>query len=152
MFQFAGLASLAYVFNQRSPGFARRGFPIRKSTDELASNCPWLIAGSYVLLRLSVPRHPPHALNSLAETLEYPQALASPQKMSKIRILRHFIRKAIILWLPLAFNCQRTCHPPHSMGARRLMHRPTGAIQLALVEMIGLEPTTSGLQSRRSPS
>ena len=57
----------AYVFSRRSPGLARRGFPIRKSTGKLASSKPWLIAGSYVLLRLSVPRHPPHALTSLVK-------------------------------------------------------------------------------------
>ena len=67
MFQFPGLASLTYEFSQRSPGFARRGFPIRRSTGSLHSSKPWLIAGSYVLHRLSVPRHPPHALNSLVK-------------------------------------------------------------------------------------
>ena len=35
----------------------------------LASNNPWLIAGSYVLHRLLVPRHSPYALSSLAKTL-----------------------------------------------------------------------------------
>ena len=45
------------------------GFPIRKSPDRsLVADSPGLIAGSYVLLRLLVPRHPPCALNNLATT------------------------------------------------------------------------------------
>jgi len=71
MFQFPGFASLTYVFSQGSPGFARRGCPIRRSTGKLASSKPWLIAGSYVLHRLSVPRHPPHALTSLVKKLTW---------------------------------------------------------------------------------
>src|SRR6202161_4389628 len=42
------------------------GFPIRKSPDRsLVADSPGLIAASYVLLRLLVPRHPPCALNNL---------------------------------------------------------------------------------------
>src|ERR1700761_7558370 len=45
------------------------GFPIRKSPDQsLVADSPGLIAGSYVLHRLLVPRHPPCALNNLATT------------------------------------------------------------------------------------
>src|SRR5580704_15156982 len=45
------------------------GFPIRTSRDRcLVTDSPGLIAGSYVLLRLLVPRHPPCALINLATT------------------------------------------------------------------------------------
>ena len=45
------------------------GFPIRTSPDlSLVADSPGLIAGSYVLLRLLVPRHPPCALINLATT------------------------------------------------------------------------------------
>src|SRR5215469_12528164 len=45
------------------------GFPIRKSPDlSLVADSPGLIAGSNVLLRLLVPRHPPCALINLATT------------------------------------------------------------------------------------
>ena len=41
------------------------GFPIQKSTDRsLFASSPWLIAGYNVFHRLSMPRHPPYALNS----------------------------------------------------------------------------------------
>src|SRR3954468_21765347 len=43
------------------------GFPIRKSSDQSSvDSSPRLIAASYVLHRLLVPRHPPCALNNLA--------------------------------------------------------------------------------------
>ena len=47
--------------------YAQSGCPIRKSSDRcLVADSPRLIAGSYVLLRLLVPRHPPCALINLA--------------------------------------------------------------------------------------
>ena len=71
MFQFPGLASTTYSFSRGSPGLTRRGCPIRRSAGKLASSKPRLIAGSYVLHRLSVPRHPPHALTSLVKNLTW---------------------------------------------------------------------------------
>ena len=47
------------------------GFPIRKSPDHsLVADSPGLIAGSNVLHRLLVPRHPPCALINLATTID----------------------------------------------------------------------------------
>ncbi len=44
----------------------RVGFPIQKSPDQsLFASSPKLIAGYHVFLRLSSPRHPPHALSHL---------------------------------------------------------------------------------------
>ncbi len=49
--------------------YAQSGCPIRKSSDRcLVADSPRLIAGSYVLLRLLVPRHSPCALINLATT------------------------------------------------------------------------------------
>src|SRR5262249_14383335 len=49
--------------------YAQSGFPIRRSPDRsLVADSPGLIAGSYVLHRLLVPRHPPCALTNLANT------------------------------------------------------------------------------------
>ena len=42
------------------------GFPIRTSPDQSSfASSPKLFAGYHVLLRLSLPRHPPHALSHL---------------------------------------------------------------------------------------
>lgn len=105
MFQFPGFASPTYAFSRGSPGFARRGFPIRKSTDTLASSKPWLIAGSYVLHRLSVPRHPPHALNSLVKKTIDQVAL---KRATRIVSFKDTARCIICLSTTLAFNCQRS--------------------------------------------
>src|SRR5208283_1205442 len=65
---FTSLSSLtpAYEFSGVFPGFAREGFPIRRSPVKNACNgSPKLIAVGHVLHRLSLPRHPPCALSSL---------------------------------------------------------------------------------------
>ena len=50
-----------------------RGSPIRKSSDQRSvDSSPRLIAASYVLHRLLVPRHPPCALNNLATQKSHP--------------------------------------------------------------------------------
>jgi hypothetical protein len=66
MFQFAGFASPTYGFSWRYR--LRGGLPhseIPGST--IARISPGLIAACYVLHRLSVPRHPPDALNYALE-------------------------------------------------------------------------------------
>ncbi len=71
MFQFAGFASPPYGFRRR---YRRSGglphSEIRGS--KVARTSPRLIAACYVLHRLSVPRHPPNALEALASTLAEP--------------------------------------------------------------------------------
>ena len=62
MFQFSRFAP-RLLFIQRRVTSKRPGFPIRKSADQSPfAGSPQLIAGCRVLLRLSSPRHPPHAL------------------------------------------------------------------------------------------
>ncbi len=70
MFHFPTLPPPALCVQAGATGhYALPGFPIRKSPDQsLVADSPGLIAGSYVLLRLLVPRHPPCALNNLATT------------------------------------------------------------------------------------
>ena len=69
MFQFAGFASPRHGFTWRYP--KRGGLPhseIPGST--VARTSPGLFAACHVLHRLSVPRHPPDALTSLAPLQE----------------------------------------------------------------------------------
>jgi hypothetical protein len=70
MFHFPTLPPPALCVQAGAMGhYAPSGFPIRKSPDQsLVADSPGLIAGSYVLHRLLVPRHPPCALNNLANT------------------------------------------------------------------------------------
>ena len=72
MFHFPALLPPALCVQAGVTGnYARSGFPIRKSPDQcLVADFPGLIAGSNVLLRLLVPRHPPCALINLATTID----------------------------------------------------------------------------------
>src|SRR5215475_5978442 len=67
------------------------GFPIRKSSDHSSvGSSPRLIAASYVLLRLLVPRLPPCALINLATKM-----LASTVQFSRYGRSRRLIRRAL---------------------------------------------------------
>ncbi len=71
MFHFPTLPPPALCVQAGAMGhYAPSGCPIRKSPDRsLVADSPGLIAGSYVLHRLLVPRHPPCALTNLANTM-----------------------------------------------------------------------------------
>ena len=62
-FNSPGALLTAYVFSRGFLIFHQEGFPIRTSPDQrLVTTSPRLIAGSYVLLRCAMSRHPPYAL------------------------------------------------------------------------------------------
>jgi hypothetical protein len=83
---FTSLSSLtsAYVFSGVFPGFAREGFPIRRSP-VITPVCglPKLIAACHVLHRLSLPRHSPCALSSL--TIELTPSSREPNRFGPDR-------------------------------------------------------------------
>lgn len=66
MFQFPGLSPAGYVLaGQVVRHNAHRVSPFGDLGSKLTSNSPRIIAGSRVLHRLSVPRHPLYALSNL---------------------------------------------------------------------------------------
>ena len=92
MFQFAGLASYAYVFSAGYP--YRGGFPHSEIPgSKIALISPGLIAECYVLHRLLMPRHPPNALFTLESN--HPCAGTSPHA------------KTLRLLLAENLHCQR---------------------------------------------
>ena len=130
MVHFPGFASIPYVFRYGYPDFIGMGFPIRRSPGQsLFSGSPRLIAASHVLHRLSAPRHPPYTLNNL--TIKF-------RSRQKTR------------------NCFWNKKDSIQLSKNSYISIPQPGERLAylrkLVELIGFEPTTSGLQSRRSPS
>ena len=153
MFQFAGFASYAYVFSVRYP--QRGGFPhseIHGST--FARNFPRLIATCYVLHRLSVPRHPPNALLTLdhnpscaginpthkgSEKIWYPTTY--PAVANAQAEYAYVLGKS-------SSQCQRA---NGSQGTRKPVTTTDHLIN-KVVEVNGIEPMTSCLQSRRSPN
>lgn len=131
---------------------------------KIAPISPKLFAGCHVLHRLLVPRHPPDALL----TLESPYAGAKPAHRNNISICTFntsFLARPSGLpedvWPDLltARSTRPHDNPIHSVQQRDGISRPArkGCLNLfpvstSMVEADGFEPTTYGLQSRRSPS
>src|SRR3954453_23500896 len=68
------------------------GFPIRKSSDHSSvGSSPRLIAASYVLYRLLVPRHPPCALTNLATKMLASTVQFSSYGRSRSRLAACFL-------------------------------------------------------------
>ncbi len=170
MFQFAGFASCAYGF---SAGYRLRGglphSEIPGST--IARISPGLFAACHVLHRLSVPRHPPDALDSRlsatpngknhgCDKLSSQKTLRAgshmqplgPRTVSRLRSHNSLLH-----------NCPSTSATGGQVTLRR-RDRSAAALPCnslrprllawwrCLVEVNGIEPMTSCLQSRRSPN
>lgn len=106
------------------------GFPIRKSSDlSSVDSSPRLIAASYVLHRLLVPRHPPYALTHLqtkmlASTVQFSNNTPTRIRNSKparAKTLRYSRRSEQVYFLPgknvCSFRTQQCVdyirHPKH---------------------------------------
>ena len=138
MVHFPALSFPAYVFSREYPGITPGGFPhseISGSTPVCGS--PKLIAAYHVLHRLLAPRHPPYALSSLTIIRKLTfficrRSLPGLRTTTAPDTLRHFGK------LPFV---------EYSVVKQQRGRAPT-----PLVENTGLEPATSWLQTRRSPS
>ena len=109
----------------RAGGFPHSGIP--GSTAACAS--PGLFAACHALHRLWPPRHPPRTLTNLPTGLIPVASLRGRQPTRLIQLPRSLFSHRNSFNLILIFVLSRL-----------------------LVEVVGLEPTTSCLQSRRSPS
>ena len=139
-----------YVFSRGYPGITPGGFPhseIFGSTPVCGS--PKLIAAYRVLHRLLAPRHPPYALSSLTILghRRIPGIRRPRRRISEIAPMpKHcVITESYRLWSIQLSNISRGSRP--APGAPSC-HAPADN----LVENTGLEPVTSWLQTRRSPS
>jgi hypothetical protein len=133
MFQFPGLSSVSYGFRYRWYRITGTGLPHSEICGYLViSTYPQLIAGSHVLHRLLVPRHPPYALSNLTENF-YSQIVCALSVCfyGSVKFFRFSSENIFTLSI-----FQRTIIPDKS----------------GLVELIGIEPITSALQGRRSPN
>jgi hypothetical protein len=142
MVHFPPLPSLAYEFSERYFGMSQSGFPHSEIPgSKTACVSPRLIAACHVLHRLLAPRHSPYALSSLTKCSLH---LTACDVVKKLPIAEYSVVKKPVDSLSL--------RRPHVVcrGVRR-DHRPGGPIRL-LVENTGIEPVTSWLQTRRSPS
>jgi hypothetical protein len=114
---------------------------------------PGLIAACHVLHRLCAPRHPPSTLSSLTIKylrrvvciLIYPILLSKTVISSDQKALEKFSGAVSSVDPPSHFVLWRD----QSAVAR---FASPGVRFVSMVEPIGIEPTTYGLQSRRSPN
>ena len=113
----------------------------------LVCSSPRLIAAYHVFHRLLAPRHPPYALSSLTEYsvsfLVLGESVDRPCA-HEIRDLVQQGRDTRFADLRLSKNITGTTLTPGGWSGFKHLSR--------LVEITGIEPVTSGLQSRRSPN
>jgi hypothetical protein len=137
-----------------------------------ACGSPGLIAACYVLRRLSAPRHPPSALRSLTiksqhTCIRHQLSLCYPDSIFKERrSVRHDVDGAMRHLgdrppgLPPTCHIERFQRPWHLPGTNRpgpatrsaRAVDPSAGHPGCVVENTGIEPVTSWLQTRRSPS
>jgi hypothetical protein len=145
----------------QADGHSPAGFPHSDiSGSRPVSGSPELIAAFHVLLRLWLPRHPPYALRSLTLSLRHASRSRAGFDSRELPPLRPFDSFSL---LPLddirstkTFLRNVFCTIQLSMNRgglpRRHHRRPSATPVKTFVELIGIEPTTSGLQSQRSPN
>ena len=172
MVHFPALPSTAYVFGRRYPGITPGGLPHSEiSGSTLVCSSPELIAACHVLHRLLAPRHPPYALSSL--TTLGTDGLAASGRIGPADARRRArsrtgaphspnhanpssttsLRKATVCRV---FSCQIPAGTSSRLRGGTAFRRGSQAARARrprrLVENTGLEPATSWLQTRRSPS
>ena len=143
MVHFPPLPSPAYVFSGRYSGMSQSGFPHSEIPgSKPACGSPRLIAACHVLHRLLAPRHSPYALSSLTKcslhlTFYFPARRPDCHEyvVKKLPIAEYSVVKK-----PSARRCSLA-----TFSSPNLCYE-------TLVENTGIEPVTSWLQTRRSPS
>jgi hypothetical protein len=154
MVHFPALPSRSYEFRPRYGGMTHRGFPhsdIPGST--LVCSFPRLIAAYRVLHRLLAPRHSPYALSSLTIGIELMPTCLLAVACAHQSSFQTLTFTLLCLWIGKTtvcriFSCKRTPSTKTRVDVRGdRSHRGN-----LVVENTGLEPVTSWLQTRRSPS
>jgi hypothetical protein len=130
------------------PELPGSGCPIRKSPDQSPlSGFPKLIAASHVLHRLLAPRHSPYALSSL--TIFANTTQRKLQFVTRIQLSKNKRPHPNPL---LEREGRETATNPERLVNGDSTESLFAKLSVKLVELIGIEPTTSGLQNRRSPN
>ena len=161
----------SYVFTLGWQGMTPAGFAHSEIPgSKLICSSPRLIAAYRVLHRLSAPRHPPCTLSSLTK-LECILDSTNLSSMSDSVVKEpdgaaHSVPSVLgpdpRAPLPRALPRAASAGATLSRSPRRFPGSKAGSTSLAknhvpeatqrVVELIGIEPTTSALQGRRSPN
>jgi hypothetical protein len=138
------------------------GFPHSEiSGSGPVSGSPELIAAVHVLHRLWLPRHSPYALCNLTLSLRHASRSRAGFDLRKSRpsCALHVVRFVVVTlgrFYPL--RCSENISFAYSIfkeqwqGCLPALPWPGWAPAETFVELIGIEPMTSGLQSQRSPN
>ena len=140
---FTSLSSLmpAYEFSGMFPGFAREGFPIRRSPVVTpVCGLPKLIAACHVLHRLSLPRHPPCALSSLTIELTPAQEAESLQSCSKLTYIIRLERNS------LCSRTHRVTTPKDTLLTLNTLPEPSHDDSLLVLGLVLRHPDTYPFQ------
>ena len=91
-FSSLGCLLTSYLFRCRYLNITRGGLPHSEIHGfQVVSTYPWLIAGSRVLHRLLVPRHPPYALSNLTKISFIHRYIFSATKVKIVLIFSIFL-------------------------------------------------------------
>jgi hypothetical protein len=152
-----------YGFGRGFLGMTRGGLPHSEiAGSKPVCGSPTLIAAYHVLLRLLAPRHSPYALSSLTISgLMHAETRTQDSKPETSSVSWCLAPAAsapshcVHVW-PSYYRLQdiqlskNSVQP--SFGRPTVAHALVGRRERRLVENTGLEPVTSWLQTRRSPS
>jgi len=166
----------SYGFRAGSSGINRSGFPHSEIPgSKPACGSPGLIAACHVLHRLLAPRHSPYALSSLTKChlhtacvwsknyrLRGIQLSTNPPSLPPAASARQ-ARDQVTMPVSYSIRSRREAHwrrdacvpaagKPCAASAAPKMGRLRPILRKNGVENTGLEPVTSWLQTRRSPS
>jgi hypothetical protein len=130
---------------------------------EAASALPTLIVGNHVLHRLLVPRHPPYALSNLTKNLCWYIDRSSQKRW---RCINRISDRKLYLGFAFGINVHSFVTIDYIVTTSRYLFILTSQLSKnkktifdlqstivdCFVELVGIEPATSWLQTRRSPS
>jgi hypothetical protein len=170
MVHFPALPSPPYEFRWRYGGITRRGFPHSDIPgSKLVCSSPRLIAAYRVLHRLLAPRHSPYALSSLIIGIET-DTCRFTNRRATVSLPKPSQKHCACLWIGKNYRLQdiqlsknrlrsvaSASHRAPNLKqtfcpARRARRTSSPDRKANMVENTGLEPVTSWLQTRRSPS
>ena len=167
MFQFRAFPAYSYLIQSTLTRYCRAGFPHSEISGSMRMcRSPKLIAACRVLHRLLMPRHSPCALISLT-IFWFSERIMQSHRRNLYRSNCSFYPKfhniffaafaapsvALQFLIILSFVVQFSrCRPRSKTGSKRSKHFERFDPFSGLVEIIGIEPMTSCVQSRRSPN
>ena len=174
MFQFRAFPPYTYFVQCTVLEYCSSGFPHSEISGSMRMcRSPELIAACRVLLRLLMPRHSPCALISLTMQILTKSKSAVGSQLRIMQVTEEFLNRSNCSCYPIIPQYFQAALAALPSVALLLLHffplfsfqgadpgqrpdqnaqKPLSVLIHSLVEISGIEPLTSCVQSRRSPS